>query len=230
VTIATLVSPAGIIAADGRLAAVTCVRNRPGAVDASGRRRPEPVPGSEFDVALDTLIVAISEGSDADCLAVLGANRVDVNERARTVRTDPATLCTSRLGVFAGGDVATGPNTVIDAIAAGKKAAAMIDRYLRGEQLARPHEPKLPETYIEPAAVGPELLGARAHPSRIALGASPDGFAEIEQTLTPEEASREARRCLRCDLDFTRPSALAGAAGSAGAQRHDPAGTAEVLA
>ena len=224
VTITTMVSPVRIVAEGGRLAAVTCVRNRPGAVDASGRRRPEPVPDSEFDVTLDTLIVAISEGSDADCLAMLGANRVEVDERARTVRTDPATLCTSRPGVFAGGDVATGPNTVVDAIAAGKQAAVMIDRYLRGGKLARPHEPKLPETYIAPAAAGPELPGTRAHPSRITLGASPDGFAEIEQALTPEEASREARRCLRCDLDFTR----AAAAGSAEALTHDPADSAEV--
>jgi pyruvate/2-oxoglutarate dehydrogenase complex dihydrolipoamide dehydrogenase (E3) component len=57
---------------------------------------------------LDTLIVAISEGSDTDCLAVAGANRIEIDE-ARTVRVDPATLCTNRSGVFAGGDVATGP-------------------------------------------------------------------------------------------------------------------------
>jgi NADPH-dependent glutamate synthase beta subunit-like oxidoreductase len=230
VTIMPLVSPVRLREADCWLASVTCVRNRPGAVDASGRRRPEPVAGSEFEIGLDTLIVAISEGSDADCLSLLRANRVEVDERARTVRADPVTLCTSRPGVFAGGDVATGPNTVVDAIAAGKKAAVMIDRYLRGEQLARPHVPRLPEIYIDPPAVAPEPLLTRARPLRITLGATPDRFAEIEQALSPEEARREAGRCLRCDLDFTRPAlAVPGApppGGCAGAQNHERAGPA----
>jgi NADH-quinone oxidoreductase subunit F len=208
IQIRTLVSPVAILEAGGRLAGVTCIENRPGSLDDSGRRRPEPVAGSEHDIALDTLIVAISEGSDTDCLAVAGANRIDIDERARTVRVDAATLGTSRSGVFAGGDVATGPNTVIDAIAAGKRAAAVIDRYIRGEPLRREPQPRLPHAYVEPATVNAEPLASRVRPPRVLLNGAADGFAEIEQALSADDARREAGRCLRCDLDFTRPPAL----------------------
>jgi NADH-quinone oxidoreductase subunit F len=212
ITLLPLVTPVAILGRDGRLAGVRCVRNQLGAADGSGRRRPVPVAGSEHDIALDTLIVAISEGSDTDCLAVAGANRIEVDERARTVRIDPRTLCTSRSGVFAGGDVATGPNTVIAAIAAGKRAAVVIDRYMRGERLRRAPEPRLPHVYVEPAAVQLDPLASRVRPLRPTLNGGSDAFAEIEQSLSPEAALREAGRCLRCDLDFTRPAARAAVA------------------
>jgi NADH-quinone oxidoreductase subunit F len=210
----TLVTPVRILDEGGRLAGVTVEHNRLGALDDSGRRRPEPIPGSGHDLALDTLIIAISEGSDTDCLAVADANRIDVDEKARTVRVDGTTLCTSRDGVFAGGDVATGPNTVVDAIAAGKRAAVMIDRYLRREPLRRAAQVRLPRTYVEPAALQVDPLASRVRPPRVVLDTGLGGFAEIEQALSPDDARREAARCLRCDLDFTRPAALT-AAGAA---------------
>jgi NADH-quinone oxidoreductase subunit F len=209
VRLETLVAPVRIRQAVGRLGGVTCVRNRQGRLDASGRRRPEPIPGSEHEVGLDTLIVAISEGSDTDCLTVAGANRVDIDERARVIRVDAATLRTSRAGVFAGGDVATGPNTVVDAIAAGKRAAVMIGRYLRGERLERPAAPRLPQLYVE-AAPAAAAAASRIRPPRAVTGGRPRDFDEIERALTPDEARREAGRCLRCDLDFTKAAAAAG--------------------
>jgi NADH-quinone oxidoreductase subunit F len=206
VRLETLVTPRAIRAEKGRLAGVTCVRNRLGERDASGRRRPIPMEGSVLDMALDTLIVAISEGSDTDCLAVAGANRIDVDDRARTVCIDPKTLRTNRPQVFAGGDVTTGPATVIDAIAAGKKAAVMIDRYLSGKPLRVPGHPLLPREYVAPVAANGGPPSARMMPRRAPAPAGRRGFEEVELAFSWEEARREAARCLRCDLAFTKAS------------------------
>jgi NADH-quinone oxidoreductase subunit F len=203
VRLETLVSPRAIRAEKGRLAGITCVRNRLGERDASGRRRPIPMEASVVDLGLDTLIVAISEGSDTDCLAVAGANRIDVDESARTVRIDPQTLRTNRPQVFAGGDVTTGPATVIDAIAAGKKAAVMIDRYLTGKALRTTGEPLLPRHYVAPMAQNGAPAATRMTPRRAPAPAGRRGFEEVELAFSWEEARREAARCLRCDLAFT---------------------------
>ena len=203
VKVETFVQPVKIDARNGRLADIKCVRNKLGDVDSSGRRRPVPIPGSEFTMALDTLIVAIGERPDSDCFASM---RLQLDKSGR-LRTDAKTLCANRKGVFAGGDLVTGPNTVVDAIAAGKNAAEMIDRYLRGEELAESPGVNLPEVFIEPAVVGDEELEdvARVEPATLDAKARRKSFSEVELPLSVEQASREARRCLRCDLEFTRP-------------------------
>jgi NADH-quinone oxidoreductase subunit F len=215
VKIEPLKSPTRILTEDGRLHGIECISNRLGEIDSSGRRSPVPVPGSEQFVPLDTLIVAISEGSDTDCISVAGANRVETT-RQGTVKVDPETLLTNRPGVFAGGDVVTGPNTVVDAIAAGKRAAVMIDRYLRGEQLKQPSKARLPDVYIEPVA--PPSDGApadRVTTPRLSCQARRQSFEEVEMVLSVASAQREAQRCLRCDLTFTeskkREASLVGA-------------------
>jgi NADH-quinone oxidoreductase subunit F len=203
VNIEPLASPVRILTKNGRLIGIECVKNSLGTLDESGRRRPVAVPGSEYMVPLDTLVVAISEGSDTDCIAVAGASRIAVS-KGGTVVVDPATLATNRPGVFAGGDVVTGPNTVVDAIAAGKKAATVIDRYLQGEPLVRPRKPTLPERYVEPLVPeGDGTPAGRVATPRLAIPARRRSFAEVEATLSPADAAREARRCLRCDLAFT---------------------------
>jgi len=202
VRVETCVEPVVIDARDGRLVDIRCMRNKLGDFDASGRRRPLPIPGSEFTINLDTLIVAIGERPDSACLASMG---LDVDKSGR-VRVDPRTLHTSREGVFAGGDLVTGPNTVIDAIAAGKHAAAVIDRYLRGQELAAPPEPRLPAVFVEPAALRAEEDhdAVRAEPSMRPAELRMKNFAEVEMVLSVEQARREAGRCLRCDLAFTQ--------------------------
>ncbi len=203
VNIEPLVSPVRILTKDNRLIGIECIKNSLDDLDESDRRRPDDLPGSEYIVPLDTRIVAISEGSDTDCIAVAGANRIEVTSGG-TVKIDPDTLATNRPGVFAGGDVVTGPNTVVAAIAAGKKAAVVIDRYLLGEALAQPRQPNLPHIYVEPLI--PEGDGApagRAATPRLAIQARRRSFAEVETALSPADAAREARRCLRCDLAFT---------------------------
>ena len=212
----TLTTPIRILSQDGRLTGIECVRNQLGELDASGRRAPVPIPGSGHVIELDTLIVAISEGSDTDCVTVAGENRLQTTARG-TVQYDAQTMATNRPGVFAGGDVVSGPNTVVDAIAAGKRAAVMIDRYLRGEPLRQPERARLPQVYVEPIAPPQEgaPVPAVAVP-RLSTGARRRSFAEVEMVLSVADATTEARRCLRCDLAFTEPSDAA-RAGTGGA-------------
>lgn len=202
IRVETMVEPVKIYSQNGRLVGIECIRNRLGDLDPSGRRRPIPIPGSEFSIALNTLIVAIGERPDSDGLAEMG---LEIDKAGR-VKVDPATLATNRPGVFAGGDLVTGPNTVVEAIAAGRKAADVIDRYVHGQPLKAPPQVKRPEVFIEPAEVGDEEAAAasRAEPPTLPVEARRKNFAEVETALSVEAAKREARRCLRCDLAFTR--------------------------
>ena len=120
---------------------------------------------------------------------------------------NPDTLITNRPGVFAAGDVVRGPNTVIEAIADGKKSATMIDRYIRGEALEQKEDPILPQYYVAPLMTADESVLPL---NRVELQRAPAewrkrNFAEVEVSLSIEEATCEARRCLRCDLEFTQP-------------------------
>ena len=127
-------------------------------------------------------------------------------EILKAIRADNKTLLTSRPGVFAAGDVITGPKTVIEAIAAGKKAAVMIDRYLHQSILEQPAQPRRPQIYVEPweLTVGEIESSKRAETPRAPAEWRRRNFAEVEVSLPLEESRREARRCLRCDLEFTR--------------------------
>jgi len=198
-----LESPVKIHIKEAHVAAVDFIRNELGDIDASGRRKPVPLKGSEFTLPIDTLIVTIGDVPDIDYVVDMG---VDVTDWG-TLKIEDETLTTNREGVFAGGDVVTGPNTVVDAIAAGKKAALMIDRYARGEELHQPAHVELPQTYIEPLMLDEEELSTaeRVKPPTIAAAERARCFDEIEMTISVEDATREARRCLRCDLEFTQP-------------------------
>ena len=199
----TLVSPVQILSTDGRLTGVECVRNKLGEIDASGRRRPVPVPGTECTVAADTLIVTIGDEPDIDYVSTMA---LETSGRG-TLKVDPETLATNRPGVFAGGDVVTGPDTVIDAIAAGRRAAMMIGRYLRDEELKQAPTVRLPQCYIEPTLLSDEelRLARRADPPTLPISLRIRSFSEVELGLSAEDARQEARRCLRCDLEFTQP-------------------------
>ena len=215
VELETLVSPIKIHAREGRLTGIECVRNRLGEVDATGRRTPVPIPGSEFSVDLDTLIVAIGERPSSRALASMG---LELDKGGR-VKADRKILETSIKGVFAGGDLVTGPNTVIDAVASGKKAALVIDRYLSGRPLVEPAKPKLPEVYIEPAVhEESEETPLRAVPASLPPSERVKNFREVESALTEEQARTESRRCLRCDLAFTMEKPAGAAMGGV---RHD---------
>jgi len=114
----------------GNLIAARCQRMKLGEPDASGRRRPIPVEGSEFEVQLDTAVVAIGQG--ANPLLARQTPDLEVSKRGHIVTRDESGQ-TSIPGVFAGGDIVTGAATVIAAMGAGKRAARAIDEYLRSK-------------------------------------------------------------------------------------------------
>ena len=193
-------APVGILAEDSKLTGLQCVQMELGPPDASGRPRPVPVPGSEFVVPLDSLIVAVGEEPDADFLDQVPEMGVT---RGGAVVVVEETLATECPGVFAGGDVVTGPKTVLDAMGSGKLAAEMIDKHLRGEVLRREHAVTRPSVYVPAVELAEEELEAAERP---AVGSLPVAermhcFAEVELGLSEEMAVREARRCLRCDLE-----------------------------
>jgi NADH-quinone oxidoreductase subunit F len=195
-----LTAPVRILAEGGRLAGVECVRMELGPPDPSGRPRPVPLGGSEFVVPLDSLIVAVGEEPDADFLDKL--SEVSVTPGGAVVVSEE-TLATRRQGVFAGGDVVTGPKTVLDAMAAGKLAAEMIDKHLRGETLRRERVLTRPSRYLPPAELAEGELDEAERPESgsLLVAERVQCFAEVELGLSAEMAVREARRCLRCDLE-----------------------------
>jgi NADH-quinone oxidoreductase subunit F len=201
-----LVSPVKLHVRDGHLTGVRCRKNTLGEVDASGRRQPIPIAGNEFDLGLDTLIVATGESPDIGYLPDMA---VPLDKSGRPT-ADALTGATRRQGVFCGGDVLTGPNTVIDAIAAGQRAARAIHRYLQGQEPRAADAPRRPSVYVPPAATDGGSGEIPRLPHRLqAVAVRRSSFVEAELGPTEEEARREARRCLRCDLKFTQPAQAA---------------------
>ncbi len=131
-----LSAPTQVLSSNGKIEAMVCTRMELGDVDSSGRRRPVPIPGSEFRVEVDTLLLAISQEPD---LSLMGGNGLNIS-KWNTIEVNPDTLLTNVEGIFAGGDAVSGPNTVTEAMAHGKIAAQMIDKYIRGEKLERKYE------------------------------------------------------------------------------------------
>ncbi len=196
-----LTLPIRIIAGQGRVKAVECVRMQLGEPDASGRRRPIPIEGSNFTLETDLVIPAIGQGQD---LNFLRGEKGIVISKYETVQVDDDNLMTGKPGVFSGGDCVSGPQTLIAALAAGYDAAVGIEQYLTGKPLELPdfrHKEKFIQAfsfYNKEEAVG-QPAGVRK--SEMA-GLSPETrihtFEEVEAGFTPEEAIREANRCLRC--------------------------------
>jgi len=116
----------------GWVRGIKVIRMELGEPDASGRRRPVPIPGSEYDIELDTVVMAL--GTSPNPMVFYNASGLE-RTRWGTVVADEQTGRTTREGIWAGGDAVTGAATVISAMGAGKRAAADIDRYLRGETL-----------------------------------------------------------------------------------------------
>jgi NADPH-dependent glutamate synthase beta subunit-like oxidoreductase len=202
----TLVTPVAIETRSGAVTGIQLLRNSLGDADSSGRRRPVPIPGSDFGIPLDTLIVAISEAPEVEAAAGLQTSR-------GLLQVDETSLVTSLPGVFAGGDVIRGPSTVIAAVADGKRAARMIENYLCGKSLHAPRTVKLPTVFVEPVFVEPgsaqleeEERMPRVKEPELPPTLRARSFAEVQLCISEAAARQEARRCLRCDLVFTRPA------------------------
>jgi len=201
IIIKTLVAPTKVIEKDGVLKGMEFINNSLEGKDSSGRPRPVPVPGSEFIAELDNLIVAISEQPESEYIGGLDSTKwgsLSVNEES---------LLTSKKGVFGGGDVVTGPSTVIKAIAAGKKAAFMIARFIEGKSLKMPQDVVLPDVFVKPIDTddAEEAATARIKAPLLPVNERKESFAEVELAISEKDAKCEARRCMRCDLDFTQP-------------------------
>ena len=201
IKIETLVAPVGVSSKNGKLTGIEFQRNGLGERDESGRAKPVPIEGSEFLVGLETLVVAISEEPEKECMAGLklsGWGSLVIN---------PESCVTSEPAVFGGGDVVSGPSTAIEAVAAGRNAAQMIDRYLSGKQMKRLNTVALPTVFVPPVVEDEEGEAApRIHTCHIPVSARLKNFDEVDLAPTEAQALCEARRCLRCDIEFTQPA------------------------
>jgi NADH-quinone oxidoreductase subunit F len=195
-----LVTPIRVLGTNGKIKGIECIRMKLGDVDESGRRRPVPIEGSEFEVDVDTLILAISQEPDVSLIA--GENGLKVSAWG-TLEVNPETLQTSVEGIFAGGDVVSGPNTVTGAMAHGKRAAQMIDKYIRGEKLEVEYKVTRPAVHVEALQLSDEEIKSLKRPDMpsIPIDQRVKGFKEVELGFSEADAMAEAKRCLRCDLE-----------------------------
>jgi len=195
-----LTTPTRLLGDNGKVKGIECIRMELKEFDRSGRKTPYPIEGSEYVVDVDTVIEAIGQRPDT---SFIKDGEIQVGSGG-TVFTDPRTLATSRNGIFAGGDAATGPATVIEAIAAGQRAASSIRRYLEGKELS----PLVERDGYKPIGISSvpptdeeTRERARVRAAEIALPDRGSSFKEVVLSYSPEEAREEASRCLRCDLE-----------------------------
>lgn len=193
VKITFLAAPNKIKAKSGHLE-LECLQMKLGEPDASGRRRPVPIPGSEYSSDFDNIIASIGQAPEVPANLGVKLGRSDI------ITADKQTLATSREGVFAGGDIVTGPASVIEAIAQGRQAASSIDKYLGGSGIideslvtVEGPEPKLGSDgdFLDRKQVTMPCLDTK---QRLA------DFVEVELGYPEATAIEEASRCLRCEL------------------------------
>ncbi len=201
VKIVTLVTPVEILARNNVVSGLKCCMNTLGEYDDFGRRQPVMMDGEEKVFDLDTLIIAISEQHETESLS---AEKKLVVGKTGAIKADPDTYETGMPGVFAGGDAVSGPASVVEAIAAGLKAAEAIQRYLQGEAIRREPAISLPRDYVERIGSSePEKEAIpRASIPLIPVKKRKKSFHEVEKAFSEIEARKEACRCLRCDLEF----------------------------
>ncbi|MHA2142540.1 MAG: FAD-dependent oxidoreductase [Candidatus Thorarchaeota archaeon] len=190
-----LTNPVECIESKGRLVGVTCIEMKLGEPDESGRRRPIPIPGSEFSIPFENMIIAIGQRADPK-----GPHAELEMTKWGTPKVDPVTLQTSMENVFAGGDLATGPGLVVEAVGQGNVAAESIHRYLQGEDMKEGRQ----ETFVEvlPEDIRKERFGfhPRAQMPKISIYNRRTTFKEVETGYDTETALIEAGRCLNCTV------------------------------
>ena len=191
-----------LVDAHNRVVGVEFIRMRPGAPDASGRRRPEPAPGTEFVVECDRVLLAIGQGPD---LSWIGPGNEGVEAVKWKLKADAVTFETGRPGVFGAGDVRIGAATVVQAIAEGRRCAYAADAYLRGTDLS---ELRSREPLVE---WDPGFLSIVPHTDEVKeprhrLQAMPAeertrSYVEYEIPYTQSEVMAESSRCLQCTCE-----------------------------
>jgi NADH-quinone oxidoreductase subunit F len=188
-----LTAPEAIVAEGGAVVGVRCKPMRLGQFDRSGRRRPEEG-GEAFVIPADQVLVAIGQQLDPQRIC----DDVSLDTRGGGfIIADAVSGQTSAKWIFAGGDAVSGPSSVVEAVAAGERAAVGIDKFLTGKEHAFWRELQEVDTFFDPN-VGPSLE-AREHLPLIPVERRCNNFDEVEQPWREALAVRQAQRCLRCD-------------------------------
>lgn len=198
VQIEFLVAPTQLDRNGDHLLSLTCQRMALGEPDASGRRRPMAVEGSEFVVPCSTVIAAIGQTVERTL-----AEREGLRVSGWGIAADAGTLATNLAGVFAGGDAVLGADVAVRAVAAGRIAAVSIDQYLRGEpvtgEATRASVAMTPVDDAERARIFRDIeKSTRVRQVEIDMDRRRVTFDEVETGLAPADALREARRCMTC--------------------------------
>ncbi|MEK7274304.1 MAG: FAD-dependent oxidoreductase, partial [Candidatus Desantisbacteria bacterium] len=194
-----LTAPVMVIAENNMVKGIECIRMELGEPDSSGRRSPIPVPGSEFTIDVETVIAAIGQFPETECLTKDEGMQIG---RGKTIVVDNG-MAAGKAGVFAAGDAVSGASTAIEAIAGGKKAALAIDQYLREELDSKQWLKKFNVSKGSLDEVDRlEFEGiekkARVKMPELEMAERLKGFDEIELGLSQADASLEADRCLKC--------------------------------
>ncbi len=195
-----LTTPVRFYAEDGNLSRMECIRMELGEPDASGRRRPIPVEHSEFSLPVNSVITALGQATRTSFVEGIGV----LLARNGTIEVDPLTGVTNIEGIFAGGDVSAGPAYVVDAIAAGQKAAKSISRYLKGEPMIAASPAKKPERLSEAEVADLTARIPRTERARmpeVSVEERVTNFGEVAIGYSPEEAGAEASRCLAGQIE-----------------------------
>jgi ferredoxin len=204
----------------GHARAVKFVRNKLGAPDRTGRRSPEPIPGSEFEIPCETVLLALSQNPDVTFLADVPEFRV---KRARELEIDPNTFQTKVRKIFIAGDYRTGPSTIIEAVAEGRAAAQQIGRFL-DDNAAAVQVPEYHEVVtLRRSSLGDNLgvIAMEGELARVYHNMSADYdriprqempkltkperrglFLETNRGYTEAQAVAESDRCLKCNFNI----------------------------
>ena len=214
-----LVAPVAVRVEEGRLTGMTLVRMDLCEADGSGRARPQACEGSEFEVPIDYLVVAVGQTADLETLGKDPQAAALAMTKWRTVQGDYLTGRTSQEGIFAGGDLTSGPATVVEAIGAARRAATAIDRYLRGQN----PRPARPFVFSKGTLQQVDQANFQGRPSqlRVEMPVRPalerrGDFGQVDLGLDQESAQAEAQRCLSCGCQAVHDCLLRETAQEAG--------------
>ncbi len=196
-----LTAPVKIHGTNGGVTGIECVRTELGPPDATGRRRPVVVEGSEFTMACDAVIPAIGQQTEIGWATEMSTLEWTARN---TIKVDPHTYQTTLPFLFAAGDVATGAATVIEAVGAAHIAVAAMDRYICGEPLAEDSDTAYPlkEPKDGDWADVPDDLSPipRVQPPHLPVPNREHSFDEVELALSESDARNEAAKCLNCGV------------------------------
>ncbi|MEK7275438.1 MAG: NAD(P)-binding protein, partial [Candidatus Desantisbacteria bacterium] len=187
-----LTNPTKINGQNGKVTGVECIKMELGEPDSSGRKKPVPIKGSEFVMDVNIIIPAIGQASELGWLKINST-------KWGTIEVDPLTLAANVDGVFAAGDVVSGPAFVVNAIKSGHVAAESIDRYLRGMDMKQGREENLPDVVKEVPLKDIKKM-PRLKMNELEVKKRLANFDEVDLVFTEAEARAEASRCLSCGI------------------------------